>query len=60
MGPAVDAARKPDEVLVYDFSSQAEGKAIPYGAYDIAPNRAVVNVGVTHETAEFAVESIRR
>jgi hypothetical protein len=51
---------KPDEVSVYDFPSQAEGKAIPYGAYDIAPNRAVVNVGVTHETAEFAVESIRR
>ena len=51
---------KPDEVSAYDFPSQAEGKAIPYGAYDIARNRAVVNVGVTHETAEFAVESIRR
>ena len=51
---------QPDEVSVYDFPSQAEGKAIPYGAYDIARNRAVVNVGVTHETAEFAVESIRR
>jgi hypothetical protein len=51
---------KTDEVSAYDFPSQAEGKAIPYGAYDIARNRAVVNVGVTHETAEFAVESIRR
>jgi hypothetical protein len=51
---------KPDQVSAYDFPSQAEGKAIPYGAYDIARNRAVVNVGVTHETAEFAVESIRR
>jgi hypothetical protein len=51
---------KPDEVSAYDFPSQAEGQAIPYGAYDIARNRAVVNVGVTHETAEFAVESIRR
>ena len=50
----------PDKVSVYDFPSQAEGKAIPYGAYDIARNRAVVNVEVTHETAEFAVESIRR
>lgn len=50
----------PDQVSAYDFPSQAEGKAIPYGAYDIARNRAVVNVGVTHETAEFAVESIRR
>jgi Rhodopirellula transposase DDE domain len=50
----------PDKVSAYDFPSHAEGKAIPYGAYDIARNRAVVNVGVTHETAEFAVESIRR
>jgi hypothetical protein len=50
----------PDKVSAYDFPSQAEGKAIPYGAYDIARNRAVVKVGVTHETAEFAVESIRR
>jgi Rhodopirellula transposase DDE domain len=49
-----------DQVSAYDFPSQAEGKAIPYGAYDIARHRAVVNVGVTHETAEFAVESIRR
>jgi len=51
---------KADKVSAYDFPSLAKGKAIPYGAYDIARNRAVVNVGVTHETAEFAVESIRR
>lgn len=49
-----------DEVMVHDFPHLGRGKAIPYGAYDIALNRAVVNVGVTHETAEFAVESIRR
>jgi hypothetical protein len=49
-----------EKVSAYDFPSTAKGKAIPYGAYDIARNRAVVNVGVTHETAEFAVESIRR
>jgi hypothetical protein len=48
------------EVTVHDFPHLGQGKAIPYGAYDIARNRAVVNVGVTHETAEFAVESIRR
>ena len=42
---------------VHDFPHLGKGKAIPYGAYDIARNRAVVNVGVTHETAEFAVES---
>jgi Rhodopirellula transposase DDE domain len=49
-----------DQVLVHDFPSLGQGKAIPYGAYDIARDRAVVNVGVTHDTAEFAVESIRR
>jgi hypothetical protein len=51
---------KPDEVTVHDFPHLGKGKAIPYGAYDIGLNRAVVNVGVTHDTAEFAVESIRR
>ena len=49
-----------DEVAVHDFPHLGKGKAIPYGAYDIARDRAVVNVGVTHDTAEFAVESIRR
>jgi hypothetical protein len=51
---------RPDVVSVHDFPHLGEGKAIPYGAYDIARDRAVVNVGVTHDTAEFAVESIRR
>ena len=51
---------KADKVSVHDFPHLGEGKAIPYGAYDIARDRAVVNVGVTHDTAEFAVESIRR
>ena len=50
----------PHRVNVHDFPSMAEGKAIPYGAYEIGEDRAVVNVGVTHDTAEFAVESIRR
>jgi len=36
------------------------GPAIPYGAYDVARNEGFVNVGVSHDTAEFAVESIRR
>jgi hypothetical protein len=49
-----------DQVSVHDFPHLGKGKAIPYGAYDIARNRAVVNVGVTHDTAEFAAESIRR
>jgi hypothetical protein len=45
---------------VYDFLSLADGKAIPYGVYDLVHNRGFVNVGIDHETAEFAVESIRR
>ena len=51
---------KPEEVTTKDFPSLAQGKALPYGVYDTGQNRAVVNVGVTHDTAEFAVESIRR
>jgi hypothetical protein len=51
---------QPYEVNVHDFPSQAEGKAIPYGTYDVLQNRAVVNVGTSHDTSEFAVESIRR
>jgi transposase len=48
------------EVNVYDFRSLADGKAIPYGVYDLVHNRGFVNVGIDHDTAEFAVESIRR
>ena len=51
---------QPEKVRVHDFPSQSEGHAIPYGTYDVASDQAVVNVGVTHDTAEFAVESIRR
>lgn len=51
---------QPIEVNVHDFPSHAEGHAIPYGTYDVAGNRAVVNVGISHDTAEFAAESIRR
>jgi hypothetical protein len=66
VGPFKNAGRtwrpkgKPREVNTKDFPSLAEGKALPYGIYDSGQNRAVVNVGVTHDTAEFAVESIRR
>jgi transposase len=47
-------------VNVYDFLSLADGKAIPYGIYDLVHNTGFVNVGIDHDTAEFAVESIRR
>jgi transposase len=47
------------EVNVYDFLSQAEGKAIPYGVYDICQNAGWVSVGTDKDTAEFAVATIR-
>lgn len=50
---------KPIEVNVYDFPSLGIGNAIPYGIYDIGRNMGFVNVGVTYETAEFAVQSLR-
>ncbi|MBT9147925.1 MAG: hypothetical protein DDT32_01693 [Syntrophomonadaceae bacterium] len=50
----------PQEVNVYDFPSLSKGTAIPYGTYDIQKNNGIVNVGISHETAEFAVESIRK
>jgi hypothetical protein len=50
----------PQRVFTHDFPHLGAGKAIPYGTYDLTHDRAVVNVGITHDTAEFAVESIRR
>jgi transposase len=47
-------------VNVYDFLSLADGKVVPYGIYDVVHKSGCVNVGVDHDTAEFAVESIRR
>jgi hypothetical protein len=47
-------------VNVYDFTSLADGKAVPYGIYDLIHNKGFVNVGIDHDTAEFSVESIRR
>lgn len=51
---------EPLEVNVYDYPHLGEGPAIPYGAYDVRRNQGFVNVGMSHETAEFAVESLRR
>ena len=48
------------QVNIHDFPSLSKGTAIPYGAYDVYRNEGMVNVGMTHDTAEFAVESIRR
>ena len=51
---------KPEEVKVYDFVDEELGKAIPYGVYDLSHNEGWVSVGCDHDTAEFAVETIRR
>jgi hypothetical protein len=50
----------PAEVRVHDFMIKDNGKAVPYGVYDIAANEGWVSVGIDHDTAAFAVESIRR
>lgn len=47
-------------VNVYDFPSLSEGKALPYGVYDLTSNTGWVNVGTDHDTAVFAVASIRQ
>src|SRR3989344_2043756 len=49
---------KAEIVNIYDFWFLAKGKAIPYGIYDINMNNGFVNVGIDHNTSEFAVESI--
>jgi hypothetical protein len=46
------------EVNMYDFLNLAQGKAIPYGLYDIGHNQGYVRVGTSHDTAEFAVAAI--
>jgi transposase len=50
----------PEKVRVHDFVIPALGRATPYGIYDLAHNAGWVSVGVDHDTASFAVESIRR
>jgi hypothetical protein len=50
---------RPVEVKTHDFPDETLGKAIPYGVYDIEHNEASVLVGISHDTAEFAVAAIR-
>jgi hypothetical protein len=49
----------PEEVNVYDFVDETNGKAAPYGVYDIGNNRGWVTVGISSDTASFAVSTIR-
>jgi hypothetical protein len=51
---------EPVEVNTYDFPSLAEGKAIPYGVYDMADDSAWVSVGIDHDTSVFAVATIEK
>jgi len=51
---------EPEQVLTHDFIIRELGRVNPYGVYDLGQNEAWVSVGVDHDTASFAVESIRR
>ena len=65
VGPYKNAGRElrprhdPELVEVYDFPAQDQPKAVPYDVFDLAENQAWVSVGISHDTAEFAVETIR-
>jgi len=50
----------PEKVQVHDFSTDSLGRVTPYGVYDLGGNSAWVSVGTDHDTATFAVETIRR
>jgi len=66
IGPFKNAGKEwqkkgePVEVNMHDFADPALGKVIPYGVYDIGRNEGWVSVGISHDTAQFAVEAIRR
>ena len=66
IGPFKNAGRdwhpkgRAPAVNVYDFPNLSEGKALPYGVYDLTENTGWVNVGTDHDTAVFAVASIRQ
>jgi hypothetical protein len=51
---------QPERVKVYDFPDKKKGKVTPYGIYDIDRNEGFVNVGISSDTSEFAVNSIRK
>jgi transposase len=53
-------AGQPEEVRTHDFIDEQLGKVAPYGVYDVTANEGWVGVGIDHDTAEFAVQTIRR
>ncbi len=50
--------REAEKVNVYDFPSDAEGKALPYGLYEIFLNKGVVSIGTSYDTPSFAVDTV--
>jgi transposase len=59
-GREYQAKGQPERVRTHDFADKQLGKVCPYGVYDLTDHRGWVSVGVDHDTAQFAVESIRR
>ncbi len=59
-GREYQPAGSPEEVETYDFPSMADGKGIPYGVYDMTYNQGWVSVGTDHDTAQFAIHTIRQ
>jgi len=59
-GAEYSKKKEPTKVLDHDFPIKELGKVAPYGVYDISRNEGFVNLGISHDTAEFAVESILR
>ena len=51
---------EPEEVRIHDFIIKELGKICPYGVYDLSMNRGWISIGIDHDTAAFAVESIRK
>jgi len=49
---------EPEKTLIHDFADKQLGKVIPYGIYDVGRNQGWVSVGIDHDTAEFAIDSI--
>jgi Rhodopirellula transposase DDE domain len=58
-GRELSAKGDPVDVQVHDFIDEEKGRATPYGVYDLQQNEAWVSVGISHDTGEFAVQSIR-
>jgi len=58
-GQEWEKSKTPQQVKVYDFIDEELGKAVPYGTYDIAQNKGYVSVGISSDTAQFAVNAIR-